>query len=217
MSAKDEVEQTLRTIAEKFSSSLRSPILHTPAELDLDYENVTFPSQDGVPLEGWLIPAPGSDKIVIVNHPRWFSRCLGCNATLFAMEQRPDVFSGVRCLVGCQPLSVRVIMEQGLALAGIPADYIDDLDQLIRLQTSFTLDDMSPVPAAKSVMIPTFLYQVRDDTTTRPSDVQSLYDNLSIDEKHLFWIEGTSRRWDGYTYFAKDPSQMLTWFDKYMS
>jgi hypothetical protein len=45
-----------------------------PCELGLDYENVTFPSQDGVPLEGWFIPAPGSDKIIIANHPLWCSR-----------------------------------------------------------------------------------------------------------------------------------------------
>lgn len=32
-----------------------------------------------------------------------FSRCLGCNATLFAMSRRPEQFEGVRCLVGVQP------------------------------------------------------------------------------------------------------------------
>lgn len=307
MSAKDEIGQALQAIAEKFSYSPRSPILHTPAELDLAFEHVTFPSQDGVPLEGWFIPAPGSNKIIIVNHPRWFSRsglpshlepwrslgaargndfevnfipdfkilhdagynvlaydlrnfghsgtanggltssglfeardvigslhyvrsrasmremtiglfsrCLGCNATLFAMAQHPDAFSGVRCLVGCQPLSVRVIMEQGLALAGIPADCIDELDERIRRHTSFALDQMSPVPAAKSAIIPTLLYQVRDDAMTRPSDVQAIYDNIPTKSKKLVWIDGTTRRWDGYTYFQKDPSQMLQWFDAYM-
>lgn len=307
MSAKDAIQQTLQVMAEKFSRSQRSPILHTPAELGLTYENVNFPSQDGVPLEGWFIPASGSNKIIIVNHPRWFSRsglpshlepwkslgaaggndfevnfipdfkilhdagynvltydlrnfghsgsanggitsgglfeardvigslqyvrnharlremsiglygrCLGCNAVLFAMEQQPDVFSDVRCLVGCQPLSVRVAMERRLVSAGIPIEYMDDLNEYIRRETSFTLDDMSPVPAARNVIIPTFMYQVRDDVMTRASDVQALYDNIPTDEKNLFWIDGTSRRWDGYTYFAKDPSLILNWFDTYM-
>ncbi|WP_234833272.1 alpha/beta hydrolase family protein [Sinorhizobium meliloti] len=34
-----------------------------------------------------------------------FSRCLGCNATMFAMTRRPGVFDGVRCMVSPQPLS----------------------------------------------------------------------------------------------------------------
>ena len=68
-----------------------------------------------------------------------------------------------------------------------------------------------------SVMIPTFLYQVREDVTTRPSDVQAMYETIALEEKQLFWIEGTSRRWDGYTYFQRDPSRVLAWFDSHMS
>jgi uncharacterized protein len=305
--AEAEIEQALQVLADRFGLAMRSPVLRSPAEHDLDYEEVTFPSQDGVPLEGWFIPAPRSDKIIIANHPLWcsrsglpahlepwrsigaatgndfelnfvpdykilhdagynvltydfrnyglsgaanggvitcgileardvigsltyvrgradlremtvglFSRCLGFNATMFAMSEHPEAFEGVRCVVGPQPISVRVTLDRILALSGIPADRIDDLEQRIRLHTSFTLDDMSPVHAAKSVMIPTFLYQVRDDLLTRPSDVQSMYDNIPVKEKKLFWIEGSSRRWDGYTYFAKDPSQMLEWFDTHM-
>lgn len=120
-----------------------------------------------------------------------FSRCMGCNATMFAMAKYPEEFRNVRCMVAAQPLSVRATL---------------DLEERIRLYNSFKLDDMSPVEAAKSVKIPTFLYQVHDDVMTRPSDIQAMYDNIPIEEKKLFWIKGTSRRWDGYTYFAKDPS-----------
>nr|WP_231488349.1 hypothetical protein [Brevibacterium sp. VCM10] len=35
----------------------------------MDYENVFFPSLDGMTLESWFIPAAGSDKLLIVNHP----------------------------------------------------------------------------------------------------------------------------------------------------
>jgi hypothetical protein len=48
----------------------RAPLLHRPAEVGLIYEDVTFPSMDGVPLEGWFIPAD-SDRLIIHNH---FSR-----------------------------------------------------------------------------------------------------------------------------------------------
>ena len=39
-----------------------------------DYEDVFFPSADGVPLEGWLLRAPGSNKVIIANHPMPMSR-----------------------------------------------------------------------------------------------------------------------------------------------
>lgn len=146
-----------------------------------------------------------------------FSRCLGCNATMFAMSNHPRKFENVRCMVGTQPVSVGVVLERVLTLADIPADRINDVEHRMRLHTSFTLEDMSPANAAKSLTIPTFLYQVRDDVLTRPSDVQTIYDNIPIGEKKLSWIEGSTRRWDGYSYFAKDPIQFLDWFGTYMS
>lgn len=285
----------------------RSPILHTPDEAGLDYEDVTFAAADGVPLEGWFIPAPGSRRVVIANHPlgftraglpthlepwrsRWadtgndvevnfipdykilhdagyhvlaydmrnfghsgaanggvisarynardvlgslayarsrpdlhgteialFSRCMGANATFTAMGLRPEAFHDVRALVAPQPLSARVTLERTLELLGAnAAEHIEELGELLRRRTSLRLDDDNPVDAARSVTVPTLLYQVRDDILTRPSDVQSMYDNIPIDDKELFWIEGSTRRWDGYLQFAKDPSRMLAWFDHHM-
>jgi len=28
------------------------------------------------------------------------------------------------------------------------------------------------------------------------------------------WIEGTTRRFDGYNYFGQDPEKMMAWFAK---
>ncbi len=66
-------EEILDNIARSFVNPLRSPVLWTPGDRGLGYENVTFPSADGVPLEGWFIPAD-SDRLVILNHPMGFSR-----------------------------------------------------------------------------------------------------------------------------------------------
>ena len=64
----------LKQMAAGSGQQLRSPVLHSPSEQNLDYENVTFPSRDGVPLEAWFIPATGSNKLIIANHPMGFSR-----------------------------------------------------------------------------------------------------------------------------------------------
>ena len=61
-------------MAGSLGQQLRSPVLHWPSEQDLDYQDVTFPALDGVPLERGFIPAAGSDKLIIANHPMGFSR-----------------------------------------------------------------------------------------------------------------------------------------------
>jgi pimeloyl-ACP methyl ester carboxylesterase len=58
--------------------SLRQPIVTTPADYGLDYEDVEFQSTDGLRLKGWFIPAePGDDewdRVVILTHPFPFNR-----------------------------------------------------------------------------------------------------------------------------------------------
>ncbi|HJY03298.1 MAG TPA: hypothetical protein VJ351_21040, partial [Streptosporangiaceae bacterium] len=73
-SPQEQADGALRRFADGFSWLRRAPVLHSPAEHGLDYEDVTFPARDGVPLEGWFIPAPGSGKLIIANHPMGFNR-----------------------------------------------------------------------------------------------------------------------------------------------
>jgi hypothetical protein len=51
---------------------------------------------------------------------------------------------------------------------------------------------------------------------TKPSDVQTIYDNIPAKDKKLFWIEGTPRRFDGYNYFSEKPELMLEWFNAHI-
>jgi fermentation-respiration switch protein FrsA (DUF1100 family) len=43
-------------------------ILYTPADLGLDFDEVNFKTEDGLPLNGWHIPAPGSEFTVLFCH-----------------------------------------------------------------------------------------------------------------------------------------------------
>lgn len=304
----DQIGQMLDQMANSFQRQLRSPIMHLPSEHGLDYEDVTFPSLDGVPLEGWFIPAKNSNKILIANHPMgfsrsgipahlepwrsiWrasgndfevnfipdykilhdagynvlaydlrnfghsgeanggiassgifeardvlgslnyvrgrgdlrgmsiglFSRCLGCSSTFRAMADAPAAFEDVRCLVGPQPVTMKGIVQRRLALAGVSAERIDDLEQRIVLRTGIAFAQRMPADWAKHVRIPTFLYQVRRDVVTDPSDVQSMFDNIPIAEKKLQWIDGTTARFDGYLEFQRRPGPMLDWFARHMA
>ena len=302
-----QAEQMLERFAEGFCFQRRSPILHTPAEYGLDYEDVGFPSHDGVPLEGWYIPATGSDKLIIANHPmgfnrsglpthlepwrtEWaasgnafevdfvpdyrilheagyhvlaydlrnhghsgaanggvnssgiyeardvvgslayvrrrpetrdltiglFSRCMGATSTFAAMTRFPEAFDDVRCLVAPQPVTARTIVERRLAMLGLP-DRIDELDQKIIRRSSIGFAERDAQEWAKSVRVPTYLYQVRDDVLTHPSDTQTMFDNMPAADKQLAWIEGSTARFDGYLEFQRRPAPMLDWFAKYMS
>jgi hypothetical protein len=146
-----------------------------------------------------------------------FSRCLGCSSTFCAMTKDRRAFDGVRCLVGPQPVTMKIIMTRRLALSGIPVDRIQDLEQRIVLRTSIGFGPRSPQEWAKHVCIPTFLYQVHDDVLTEPSDVQTMFDNIPVDDKRLEWIRGTTARWDGYLEFQRRPEPMLEWFEKHMA
>jgi len=306
-SPQEQADEALRRFADGFSWLRRAPVLHSPAEHGLDYEDVTFPARDGVPLEGWFIRAPGSGKLIIANHPmgfsrsgmptqyepwhadwaasgngfevdlvpdykilhdagynvlaydlrnhglssaanggvsthgitEWrdiagsltyartrpgagdmiiglFSRCMGAVATFAAMTRCPAAFDGVRCLVSPQPVTPRVIVERRLAVMGL-GDRLEDFNTLVRLRTSVGLEQRVPQEWARNVRVPTFLYQVRGDILTRPSDVQAMFDNIPVAEKKLQWIEGTTARWDGYLEFQRRPQPMLDWFAQYMS
>ena len=70
----EQSDELLQRFADGFSYLRRAPVLHSPSECALEFEIVTFPAHDGIPLEGWFIPASGSKKLIIANHPMGFSR-----------------------------------------------------------------------------------------------------------------------------------------------
>jgi pimeloyl-ACP methyl ester carboxylesterase len=306
-SSQVKIDETLQRFADGFSYVRRSPILHTPAEYGLEFEDVSFPALDGVPLEAWYIPAAGSSQLIIANHPMgfsrsgipthlqpwhadWapsgngfevnlvpdykilhdagynvlaydlrnhgmssaanggvctsgvteardvvgsieyvrsrpdtqgmtiglFSRCMGGSSTFRAMQRYPEAFDGIRCLVSPQPVTTRLIVERRLGVMGLAA-HLDRFNTHVRLRTSVGLEERVPQEWAKSVCVPTLLYQVRADSLTDPSDLQAMFDNIPVADKQLLWIEGTTARWDGYLEFQRRPVPMLEWFDQHMA
>ena len=67
------LEQLVDQYAQMFATGVRTPVLKCPDDYGMAFEEVTFPTLDGVPLEGWLIPAD-SDRLLIINHPMTCNR-----------------------------------------------------------------------------------------------------------------------------------------------
>ena len=102
-------------------------------------------------------------------------------------------------MVALQPVSVRPFIERATENAGIEDGISTSCPQY-----------------AKDVWVPTLVAQVCEDSSTKQSDVQTIYDNIPAEDKRLFWIEGTTRRFDGYNYFGEKPELMLEWFNSHM-
>ncbi|MCS6923800.1 MAG: hypothetical protein NZM10_05420, partial [Fimbriimonadales bacterium] len=53
----------------------RTPFFMTPRDMGLPYQNVAFPSRDGIRLHGWWIPNPKPVGIAILCHGYLMNRC----------------------------------------------------------------------------------------------------------------------------------------------
>ncbi|KAF5722635.1 gibberellin biosynthesis-related [Fusarium mundagurra] len=304
----EEIQSYLRGLVAPLRNDIPTPLLHRPSEVGLEYQDVFFPSEDGIPLEAWYISKPGSNKLIIVNHPLrcnragfpahlepWksflggsmtgndfelnfipdlkilhdagynvlaydmrnfgnsgqanggisgtghfesrdvvgslnyvrsredtkdmtvglFSRCLGGIATFIAIHRRPEIFKDVRCLLVPEPLSYRPFVERALEMASLD-DHFDEVNRLVKIESSFDIDELSPIPIMESVRVPTFIYSVRNDILTKESDVQSMYDRIPVEDKRLHWVDGTVRM-KGYTHFQENPQMFVEWLAEHMT
>ena len=185
------------------------------------------PAMDGVTLEGWFIPAD-SDRLIICNHP------MSCNRYEYPGHLEPwtnfggfevnsfpeykvlhDAGYNILAMIALQPAAPRGFVEAALDGAGI-ADGREAFDNALHRRSGYRLDDFRPIEDTKAVTVPTLVAQVHDDFTMPPSYVQAIYDNISAEDKRLFWIEGTDLRFEGYNYFGEHPELLLEWFETHM-
>lgn len=286
-----------------FTHGMRTPVWRRPDEYGMKYQDITFPSSDGVILEGWFIPKEGSNKIIICNHflpgnragfpghlPQYsgfggfevnflphykalhdagynivcydirnhglssdanghiigiglleyrdvigsiqyvksrsdlqnmeiglLSICLGANSTIIAMEKHPEVFKGIKAMVALQPISIEAFVRRAAEEEKVDVkEALRLADEGIKFESGFSLFEMSPKAAAKSVTIPTKVMQLKSDNLTKISDVQEIYDNLGSKEKDIYWIPGNEVRFYAYNFLGKEPKHMLDWFSKYL-
>jgi alpha-beta hydrolase superfamily lysophospholipase len=55
-------------VAARLSSPVRQPTERSPAHEDLDFQDVSFESTDGLALKGWWVPGDGSSQAVVLVH-----------------------------------------------------------------------------------------------------------------------------------------------------
>ena len=294
--------QMLTNLAYGLSRPPRTPILRTPADYGLDFEDISFMTKDKVEITGWFVPGD-SDNVIICNHfspanrygfaghleglnfaggfevnflPRYkalhdagysvlaydlrghgksgdgdgeisgvgyyewqevlasidyiknradtstsdislLSMCMGANATINAMEKKPEAFEDIKSLIAIAPLKGKTTIEKQSEHMGISADEgVKAFEPIYRSITGLTIEDHNIIPKARKINVPTFFLQVRDDMNSRWTDVQEMYDKVPVSDKKILYIEGTPWRFKGYTFFSEQPKEMIEWFDAHM-
>lgn len=291
----------IRGLAGFNARAMRVPLMRSPADYDLPFTELEIPSYDQVPLKAWFIPAEGSDKLIVCNHPapmnrygfpgheepwngisdfevnflpeykilheagynvltydlrnmgesgegdggscgigryEWKDavgvkayidadpvlskmqiglkiRCTGANAQFEAISRYPEMFANIKAIIAEQPVSMIYTATFFANAQGI-GEFMDVLNDEQRRIGGFSNEDMSPHYFAHAVTQPILLAQVHEDIWTQAEDTETTFALLGSAEKELFWIEGTTRRFDGYNYFGQNPEKMLAFYAKYM-
>ena len=144
------------------------------------------------------------------------SMCLGGNATLVAMRKAPDAFENIKSMVLIQPISGDALVRKLCKNMRMGKKGELAFEKYYRELWGYKISDSSPILDAPYVKIPTLVVQVRNDAFTyAEEDVQAIYDGIATKEKKIFWIEGTTQRFRGYTYFSDNPKLMLDWYDQH--
>lgn len=145
------------------------------------------------------------------------SMCMGANATINAMNKKPEAFEDIRCWIAIAPLKGQTTIERQSENMGIPvADALETFEPIYNKITGLTIEDHNIIPKAKQINIPTYFLQVRDDMNSRWTDVQEMYEITSNEDKKIYYVEDTPWRFKGYTYFSEHPETMIKWFNAHM-
>lgn len=142
------------------------------------------------------------------------SMCMGANATLLAMKKKPAAFKTVKSWIAIQPLNGKTYLERVFGRMGVDVEQgITDFGEIYTTMTGLKVEDHDMRGHMDGVTIPTLMVQVRNDMNSRESDIQEMYDKLSVADKKIIWIEDTEWRFKGYTYFSEKPEEMVAWYD----
>ena len=142
------------------------------------------------------------------------SMCMGANATLLAMQKVPEAFENVRSWIAIQPLNGKTYLERVFERTGIDQEMgISAFDKIYHEMTGLHVNDHDMRGQMSGVKIPTLMVQVRNDMNSRASDIQEMYDKITVEDKEIIWIEDTEWRFKGYQYFSEKPEEMIAWYD----
>jgi pimeloyl-ACP methyl ester carboxylesterase len=192
---------------------------YTVLMFDFRNHGASGPGITGVGLYEWkdvggalrYAEAHGAEDIGFV------SFCMGANATITAMNKGRTYITRVRCLAAIQPVSAEVFVKQfmrdrftSLSLALVPF-----VDILLPLFGGRLLEEMTPIPYAHSVGVPTLIAQAITDKWIIIQDTQAIHDAIPA-PKELWWIKDITHRFNTYNYIGEHPEKLITFLETHL-
>jgi pimeloyl-ACP methyl ester carboxylesterase len=141
-----------------------------------------------------------------------YSQCYGTVSTIRAMDKNPEDFEGIEAFVNIQPLTPEGFVTGVTTKFNMAhEDNLQIFGNRLKRKTGYGLEDCK-VPA-EAVKMPTLTVQVHDVWRTTPESIEEIYANLGTSDKKLLWIENEDERLEGYNYFARNPQELIEWYD----
>ena len=141
-----------------------------------------------------------------------YSQCYGTVSTIRAIDKHPEEFEDFEAFVNIQPLTPEGFVTGVTKKFNMShEDNLQIFGNQLKKKTRYGLDDCK-VPT-EAVKIPTLTVQVHDDWRTTPESIEEIYANLGTNDKKLLWIENEDERLEGYNYFARNPKELIEWYD----
>jgi len=161
----------------------------------------------------WVRAHPKMKGMEIALYPR----CMGANAVIISFKRFPEYYKDIKAMVALQPVSAGTFVTTGATAQGLdPNKALELFDKGCFAEIGIKAEQMAPQWACDAVHCPTLVAQVRDDVfVDAKKDTQEIHDLLATKQKKLYWITGTTRRFDGYNYFPEHPEELINWFRKH--
>jgi esterase/lipase len=144
------------------------------------------------------------------------SFCTGANATIIAMNHKPEKFEKVKCIAAIQPISTGVFVNNFMndkypLLKGM----IPKIEKACLEKGGLPWGKMSPEEYMNGIIRPVFIVQGEHDPWTDVDFVKKLY-ALAPEPKELFVIPGITRRFQTYNYFGDNPEKLLAFIKNHL-
>lgn len=147
-----------------------------------------------------------------------YGRGMGGNAIVVAMSKCPEEFAEVRAVALLDVACAKTYIERAARRFGVDLDWAArQLDERLHVRTGFRLDELTPVPYARRLRVPTLMAQLRGDSPFDvESDARAVFDALGAQRKEQLWIEPGDPGSHAWDHFGLHPERLTEWFDRTM-
>mmetsp|Transcript_22204 Transcript_22204/g.54246 ORF Transcript_22204/g.54246 Transcript_22204/m.54246 type:complete len:298 (+) Transcript_22204:143-1036(+) len=141
------------------------------------------------------------------------SICMGGGASVYAygLENGLQKYSAIKAMIVVQPL----LYNDFIDAFGMPGLLANAGGAVTKDRLGMDLREVSFLPYAESIRVPTLVVQNKNDPWTKLDFVKEFFDSITT-EKEMMFLDLEKNRFVAYEYIGTAPEQFLPWFQKHM-